>query len=150
MIRKYNIVQNEDLTAQKIIVLLITEQALQAEANSNIIANVTLSLDLHFSILPSGLSDCSLGSVSSTHKQMPGHRQHSHHSSDDGSVLRAGYLWRFKCPQQYACSMFHSENHWLFLPLWSMSLYTYIFFLHTDSGSLLIRTQIRQFGPVKL
>ena len=74
MIRKYNIVQNVDLTAQKIIVLLSTEQAMQAEANSNTIANVTLSLDLHFSIFPSDLSDCSLGSVSGAHKQTPSHR----------------------------------------------------------------------------
>ena len=74
MIRKYNIVQNVDLTAQKIIVLLSTEQAMQVEANSNTIANVTLSLDLHFSIFPSDLSDCSLGSVSGAHKQTPSHR----------------------------------------------------------------------------
>lgn len=73
MIRKYNIVQNVDLAAQKIIVLLSTEQAMQAEANSNTTDNMTLSLDLHFSIFPRSLSDCSLGSVSSAHKQMPGH-----------------------------------------------------------------------------
>lgn len=63
MVRKHNIVQNVDLTDQKIIVLLNTEQAMQTEANSNTIANVTLPLDLHFSIFPSGLRDCSLGSV---------------------------------------------------------------------------------------
>lgn len=74
MTRKYNIVQNMDLTVQKIIVLLSTEQAMHTEANSNTTANVTLSLDQHFSIFPSGLSDCSLGSVSSAHKQTPGHR----------------------------------------------------------------------------
>lgn len=74
MIRRYNIVQNVHLTALKIIVLLSTEQALQAEANLNTIANVTLTLDLHFSIFPGGWSDCSLGSVSSAHKQTPGHR----------------------------------------------------------------------------
>lgn len=73
MIRKYNIVQNVDLAAQKIIVLLSTEQAMQAEANSNTTDNMTLSLDLHFSIFPRSLSDRSSGSVSSAHKQMPGH-----------------------------------------------------------------------------
>lgn len=82
MTRKYIIVQNVDLTAQKIIILLSTEQAMQAEANSNTIPNVTLSLDLHFSIFPSGLSGCILGLVSSAHEQMPGHWWHSHHCSD--------------------------------------------------------------------
>jgi len=68
MIRKYNIVQNVDLTAQKIIVLSSTEEAMQAEANLNTTANVALPLDPPFSTLPSGLSD------RSAHAQTPGHR----------------------------------------------------------------------------
>lgn len=68
MIRKCNIVQNVDLTAQKIIVLLSTDQAMQAEANLNTTANVTLPLDLCCIIFPSGLCDCSLGFISSAHK----------------------------------------------------------------------------------
>lgn len=66
--------QNVDSTAQKIIILLSSDQAIQAEANSNIVANVTFSLDLHFSIFPSDSSGCSLGSLSSAHEQMPSHR----------------------------------------------------------------------------
>lgn len=126
MIRKYNIVQNVDLMAQKIIVFSSTEQAMQAEANSNTTAKVTLSLDLHFSIFPSGFSDCSLSSVSSAHKQAPGHREHPHHYRDAGFSAQGRLSLEVQMPMA-DCSMLHSEDHWLFLPLWSMSLHIYIF-----------------------
>lgn len=82
MITKCSIVQNVDLTAWKIIDLWSTEQAMQAEANSNNTANVTLPLYLRFIIFPSGLRDCTLSFISSAHKQVPDHWEHSHWYSD--------------------------------------------------------------------
>lgn len=57
MVRKHNIVRNEELTAQKIIILSSTEQAMQTEAINNIHVHSSTknSRIANFSNIPSSL-----------------------------------------------------------------------------------------------